>query len=213
MKSWAWAERAGLEVEHAEDITSDVLPHAWKIFRLGPLIVPWRLILSKLGMKRGVNPDGTLADTRVREGADAGKSLYPSYDIEAAARKLVEKYTPARATGAKGGPMPEPIRMLADMVKATDVARSKALNQATESLIQQRVNEQLAGYPLDDALREQVISNVRALIAPSGKKGTKAAEELARQLNIQKAAGLPAVGGKQGEVAVATGIQIGRAHV
>ena len=65
-------------------------------------------------MKRGVNPDGTLADTRVREGADAGKSLYPSYDIEAAARKLVEKYTPARATGAKGGPMPEPIRMLAD---------------------------------------------------------------------------------------------------
>lgn len=163
-------------------------------------------ILSRLGMKRGVNPDGTLADTRVREGADAGRSLYPSYDIEAAARQLVAKYTPARATGAKGGPMPEPIRMLAEMVRATDSARSKALSQATESLIQQRVNEQLAGYPLDDALRDQVISNVRALVAPSGKKGNKAAEELARQMNIQKAAGISPVGGKQGEVAVSTGI-------
>lgn len=163
-------------------------------------------ILSKLGMKRGINPDGTLADTRVREGADAGKSLYPAYDIEAAARQLVEKYNPARATKAKGGPMPEPIRILADMVKTTDMARSKALNQATESLIQQRVNEQLAGYPLDEALRDQVINNVRSLITPSGKKGTRAAEELARQMNIQKAAGISPVGGKQGEVAVSTGI-------
>jgi hypothetical protein len=163
-------------------------------------------ILSKLGMKRGVNPDGTLADTRVREGADAGKSLYPAYDIESAARKLVEKYNPARATGTKGGPMPEPIRILSDMVRATDMARSKALNQATESLIQQRVNEQLAGYPLDDALREQVINNVRGLIKPTGTKGKKAAEELARQMTIQKAAGIAPVGGKAGEVAVSTGI-------
>ena len=46
----AWAEHAGLETVHAEDITKDVLPHAWKIFRLGPLIVPWRWILHKLGI-------------------------------------------------------------------------------------------------------------------------------------------------------------------
>lgn len=45
----AWAGRAGLEVEHAEDITKDVLPHAWKIFRLGPIIVPWRWLLCKMG--------------------------------------------------------------------------------------------------------------------------------------------------------------------
>jgi hypothetical protein len=45
-----WAVRAGLEVEHAEDITPDVLPHAWKIFRLGPLIVPWRKLLRALGL-------------------------------------------------------------------------------------------------------------------------------------------------------------------
>ena len=163
-------------------------------------------ILSRLGMKRGVNPDGTLADTRVREGAEAGKSLYPSYDIEQAARDLVAKYNPARATGTKGGAMPEPIRILENMVRSTDLARSKALNQATESLIQQRVGEQLAGYPLDDALREQVISNVRSLVTPSGAKGKRAAEQLAREMNIQKAAGISTKGNAPGEVAVSTGI-------
>jgi tocopherol O-methyltransferase len=45
-----WAEGAGLEVAHVEDITPDVLPHAWKIFRLGPLIVPWRRLLRALGL-------------------------------------------------------------------------------------------------------------------------------------------------------------------
>lgn len=165
-------------------------------------------ILSRLGMKRAVNPDGTLADTRYREGPDAGKTLpeYPAYDIEEAARALVAKYTPARATGAKGGPMPEPIKMLQNMVAATDKARQEALKQATESLINQRVNEQLAGYPLDEALREQTVANVRALISPSGTKGKKAADELARQMTLQKAAGIETKGGTRGEVAVSTGI-------
>jgi hypothetical protein len=165
-------------------------------------------ILSRLGMKRATNPDGTLADTRFREGPDAGKTLpqYPAYDIEEAARALVDKYTPSRATGAKGGPMPEPIKILQNMVQATDRARQEALKQATESLIQQRVNEQLSGYPLDEALREQTVANVRALIAPSGTKGKKAADELARQMTLQKAAGITGKGGTKGEVAVATGI-------
>jgi SAM-dependent methyltransferase len=46
----AWARAAGLEVDHAEDITPDVLPHAWKIYRLGPVIVPWRRLLRSLGL-------------------------------------------------------------------------------------------------------------------------------------------------------------------
>jgi tocopherol O-methyltransferase len=45
-----WARSAGLEVTHAEDITPDVLPHAWKIFRLGPIILPWRKMLHALGL-------------------------------------------------------------------------------------------------------------------------------------------------------------------
>jgi SAM-dependent methyltransferase len=61
MKGWAvphfcsfeqtveWARHAGLETTHAENITPDVLPHAWKIFRLGPFLVPWRRLLHALG--------------------------------------------------------------------------------------------------------------------------------------------------------------------
>lgn len=45
-----WAMEAGLEVVHAEDITPDVLPHAWKIFRIGPMIVPWRRALHAFGI-------------------------------------------------------------------------------------------------------------------------------------------------------------------
>jgi tocopherol O-methyltransferase len=45
-----WARRSGLEVAHAEDITQDVLPHAWKIFRLGPILLPWRKVLRALGI-------------------------------------------------------------------------------------------------------------------------------------------------------------------
>jgi tocopherol O-methyltransferase len=45
-----WATRAGLEVAHVEDITPDVLPHAFNIFRLGPIIVPWRWLLRKLNL-------------------------------------------------------------------------------------------------------------------------------------------------------------------
>jgi tocopherol O-methyltransferase len=45
-----WAQRAGLDVVHAEDITADVLPHAFKIFYLGPVLVPWRLLLRKFGL-------------------------------------------------------------------------------------------------------------------------------------------------------------------
>lgn len=44
-----WAGNAGLETAHAEDITPDVLPHAWKIFRLGPILVPLRWLQRKLG--------------------------------------------------------------------------------------------------------------------------------------------------------------------
>ena len=165
-------------------------------------------ILSRLGMKRAVNPDGTLGDTRFREGPDAGKTLpqYPAYDIEEAARALVAKYTPARATGAKGGPMPEPIKMLQSMVQNTDRARQQALKQATESVINQRVDEQLAGYKLDDDVREMIVSSVRLLVSPSGNKGKKAANELARQMTIQKAAGITSKAGSKGDVAVATHI-------
>ena len=170
-------------------------------------------ILSRLGMKRAVNPDGTLADTRYREGPDAGKSLpqYQAYDIEEAARALVAKYTPARATGTKGGPMPEPIKILQNMVQATDRARAEALKQATESLVRQRVDEQLGslGKTRDDLgpdLYENLLTQVRGLVTGAGgKKGSKAAAGSIGEVNLLKSAGFK-VDVREGEVPISTGI-------
>lgn len=170
-------------------------------------------ILSKLGMKRAVNPDGTLADTRYREGPEAGKSLpqYKAYDIEEAARALVAKYTPARATGAKGGPMPEPIKILQNMVQSTDRARQEALKQATESLITQRVNEGLLSigkapneFPPD--LYEDLIKRAReSVVNPGSKKSTKALAGSIGELNLLKSAGFKTDIAK-GEIPLSTGL-------
>ena len=159
-------------------------------------------ILSRLGMKRATNPDGTLADTRFRDGPDAGKSLpqYPAFNIEDAARSLVNKYYPARATKTLGGPVPEPIRILAGMVKATDQKRKDALNIAFDSVIRQRVDEQLGNRDIPEDIYAKLIENVRLLVEPSSAKSAKLMQEAQRQISLLKLE----VG--KNEIPVATGI-------
>jgi hypothetical protein len=159
-------------------------------------------ILSRLGMKRATNPDGTLADTRFRDGPNAGKSLpqYPAFNIEDAARSLVNKYYPARATKTLGGPVPEPIRILANMVKTTDQKRKEALDIAFDSVIRQRVDEQLGGRDIPEDIYAKLIENVRLLVEPSSAKSAKLMQEAQRQINLLKLD----VG--KNEIPVATGI-------
>ena len=159
-------------------------------------------IMSRLGMKRATNPDGTLADTRFRDGPDAGKSLpqYPAFNIEDAARSLVNKYYPARATKTLGGPVPEPIRILANMVKATDQKRKEALDKAFDSVIRQRVDEQLGNRDIPEDIYAKLIENVRLLVEPSSAKSAKLMQEAQRQVNLLKLD----VG--KNEIPVATGI-------
>ena len=159
-------------------------------------------IMSRLGMKRATNPDGTLADTRFRDGPDAGKSLpqYPAFNIEDAARSLVNKYYPARATKTLGGPVPEPIRILANMVKATDQKRKEALDKAFDSVIRQRVDEQLGNRDIPEDIYAKLIENVRLLVEPSSAKSAKLMQEAQRQTNLLKLE----VG--KNEIPVATGI-------
>jgi tocopherol O-methyltransferase len=45
-----FATHAGLHVERDEDITADVMPHAFAIFRFAFLFVPGRWVLRKLGL-------------------------------------------------------------------------------------------------------------------------------------------------------------------
>ncbi|HLP43592.1 MAG TPA: methyltransferase domain-containing protein [Fibrobacteria bacterium] len=48
-----WAIRAGFEVEHEEDISADVMPHARAIFRFGLVFIPVRWVLHRLGWTSG----------------------------------------------------------------------------------------------------------------------------------------------------------------
>ena len=164
-------------------------------------------IMSRLGMKRATNPDGTLADTRFRDGPDAGKSLpqYPAFNIEDAARSLVNKYYPARATKTLGGPVPEPIRILAGMVKATDQKRKEALDGALDSLIKQRVDEQLGNRDIPQDAYAKLIENVRLLVEPSSAKSKKLMDDALREINLLKSSKFNVEVGKN-EIPVATGI-------
>jgi tocopherol O-methyltransferase len=45
-----YAQAAGLEVAHEEDITADVMPHAFAIYRFAFVFVPGRWLLRKLGL-------------------------------------------------------------------------------------------------------------------------------------------------------------------
>ena len=164
-------------------------------------------IMSRLGMKRATNPDGTLADTRFRDGPDAGKSLpqYPAFNIEDAARSLVNKYYPARATKTLGGPVPEPIRILAGMVKATDQKRKEALDGALDSLIKQRVDEQLGNRDIPQDAYAKLIENVRLLVEPSSAKSKKLMDDALREINLLKSSKFNVDVGKN-EIPVATGI-------
>jgi hypothetical protein len=164
-------------------------------------------ILSRMGMKRATNPDGTLADTRFRDGPDAGKSLpqYPAFNIEDSARSLVNKYYPARATKTLGGPVPEPIRILAGMVKATDQKRKDALNVALDSVIKQRVDEQLGNRDIPADAYAKLLENVRLLVEPSSAKSKKLMDDALREINLLKSSKFNVEVGKN-EIPVATGI-------
>jgi len=164
-------------------------------------------ILSRMGMKRATNPDGTLADTRFRDGPNAGKSLpqYPAFNIEDAARSLVNKYYPARATKTLGGPVPEPIRILAGMVKATDQKRKEALNVALDSVIKQRVDEQLGNRDIPADAYAKLLENVRLLVEPSSAKSKKLMDDALREINLLKSSKFNVEVGKN-EIPVATGI-------
>lgn len=45
-----WAREAGFAVDHAEDVSADVLPHARAIYRFGLLFIPFRWALHRLGL-------------------------------------------------------------------------------------------------------------------------------------------------------------------
>lgn len=48
-----WAKGAGLKNFHHENLTSEVLPHAYNIYRFGRLALPIRKLMAKIGIGNG----------------------------------------------------------------------------------------------------------------------------------------------------------------
>ena len=134
-------------------------------------------ILRRMGLKQAVSPEGLPMPTR-----DKGISLFPSQDIESAAKELIAKYSPERPSMSVQ--VPEPIRLLKNFVRTQELAREKMEADKLVELTDQAITEQLTGLgkTLDPdmlaGLRDAVLSAVRGEKPKTGRKTASLSELL-----------------------------------
>lgn len=158
-----------------------------------------RTILDSMGLRQGTSPDGLPMPTR-----EGGKSLFPAVDIEAQADDLINKYRIERPS--LRARVPEPIYMLENFVRAQQIAREKATAENVDILLKKAIDDNLAGgRELPPELYENTLKNAKALFTKKG-ASKKVADQLARELNLQRSAGIDVAAMKEGEVAVSTGL-------
>jgi hypothetical protein len=158
-----------------------------------------QMILDSLGLRVGTSPEGLPMPTR-----EGGKSLFPAKNIEAQAQQIIEKYKIERPSLRAG--LPEPVRLLDNFVRTQQIARDRAAAENLDILIKKAIDDELAGgRELPPELYDLTLKNAKALFT---KKGTskKVADQLARELNLQRQAGIDVATMKEGQVAVATGL-------
>jgi len=155
-------------------------------------------ILDDLGFRQGYDAQGLPVSTR----GDDGSSLFDAVDIEKEASDLIGKYRVKRPS--MGVRLPEPIARLESFVKAQQFEREKQAARNLDDLIRQKIVDETDGK-LPEELMELTLKNVKSLFT---KKGVtkKQADALAREMNIQKSAGIDIAAMKEGDVAISTGI-------
>ena len=122
--------------------------------------------LSRMGLRQGTSAEGLPMPTR-----QDGKSLFPAADMEAAATKLIEKYTPERPS--LRNPIPEPILTLRNFLKSQQIARDKMEADMVKQLTNQAIDDQIASANLPKDLEEAIRSSVYGLVQGKNKKGSK----------------------------------------
>jgi hypothetical protein len=158
-----------------------------------------RTILDSMGLRQGTSPEGLPMPTR-----ENGKSLFPAVDIEARADDLISKYRIERPS--LRARVPEPIQMLENFVRGQQIAREKATAENVDILLKKAIDDNLAGgRELPPELYENTLKNAKALFTKKG-ASKKVADQLARELNLQRSAGIDVAAMKEGEVAVSTGL-------
>lgn len=153
-------------------------------------------ILRRMGLRQAVSPEGLPMATR-----EEGKSLFPSQDMEDAAIKLIQKYTPERPTGRLV--LPTPIALLKGFVDSRLALRQRMETQMMDQLVDQRIREQLEGSSLlqDAEFMKSLKSEVMAAIRGAGSKGPKRKVQ-ARELfkGAEGEVRIPVAGGRAIEI-------------
>lgn len=134
-----------------------------------------KAILSRMGMKNAVAPDGTLLPTR-----ENGASLFPAADMEEDAIALIKKYSPERPSQRRQ--MPAPIRLLSDFIQTQQIARQKIERTMTNQLLDETIDNQLMNMGLDlapdmrKALRSEVLKTLPGAKSGGKRKGVSLAD-------------------------------------
>jgi hypothetical protein len=133
--------------------------------------------LRLMGLRQATSPDGLPMPTR-----NEGQSLYPARDMEGAATRLIEKYTPERPS--LRNPVPEPIGFLRNFVRGQEVARERMEGQMIKQLTNQAIDEQILKLNLPPDLDEAVRSSVMSLVQGKQAKGSKRRATLAEAVKV-----------------------------
>lgn len=156
-------------------------------------------ILDSLGLRAGTSPEGLPMATR-----EGGKSLFPAKNIEAPAQQIIDKYKIERPSLRAG--LPEPVRLLDNFVRTQQIARDRAAAENLDILIKKAIDSELSGgRELPPELYDLTLKNAKALFTKKG-ASKKVAEQLAREMSLQRQAGIDVAAMKEGQVAVATGL-------
>jgi hypothetical protein len=138
--------------------------------------------LRLMGLRQATSPDGLPMPTR-----SEGQSLYPARDMENAATRLIDKYTPERPS--LRNPVPEPIAFLRDFVQVQQAARDRLESQMIKDLTDEAVSKQLASLPFPPTadMQEAVRNAALALMRGKQTKGTKRKSSVGEATGLTKA--------------------------
>lgn len=138
--------------------------------------------LRLMGLRQATSPEGLPMPTR-----NEGQSLFPARDMEGAATRLIEKYTPERPS--LRNPVPEPIAFLRNFVQGQQAARDRMEGQMIKQLTDEAVSKQLGSLPfaltadMEEAVRNAALSLVRG----KQTKGTKRMSSLGEATGLTRA--------------------------
>ncbi len=138
--------------------------------------------LRLMGLRQATSPEGLPMPTR-----NEGQSLFPARDMEGAATRLIEKYTPERPS--LRNPVPEPIAFLRNFVQGQQAARDRMEGQMIKQLTDEAVSKQLGSLPfaLTPDMEEAVRNAALSLVRGKQTKGTRRMSSLGEATGLTRA--------------------------